>query len=64
MIIIVGLAAVGAVAWAAAPWVAMARRGTVDARALAEWKTERVVPGPRRAPDDHPVPSRCWTDDR
>ena len=46
---VVGVAVAAVVVWAAAPWVAMARHGTVDARTVAGWRREYVVPAPRRA---------------
>jgi hypothetical protein len=55
--IVVGMIVVGAaglVAWAAAPWVSMGRRGTVDERTLAACRGECVIPAPRRAPDGSP----------
>ena len=54
----VGVAVAAAVVWAAAPWVSMVRRGTVDTRTVAEWRRECVIPAPRRAPDDAPVRER------
>jgi hypothetical protein len=53
--IVVGMIVVGAaglVAWAAAPWVSMGRRGTVDGRTLAACRMECVVPAPRRSVED------------
>ena len=44
-------AALAALAWIAAPWVAMARRGTLDDQARAAMR-EPVVPRPRRPVDD------------
>jgi hypothetical protein len=55
---VVGVAVAAVVVWAAAPWVAMARHGTVDARTVAGWRREYVVPSPRRAPDDAPARER------
>ena len=55
MNIVVGIIAVGAaglVAWAAAPWVSMGRRGTVDSRTLAACRVECVIPSPRRTVED------------
>ncbi|MFC5061644.1 hypothetical protein [Actinomycetospora atypica] len=51
---ILGAAVVAGIVGIAAPWVAMARRGTLDEQALASMR-EPVVPAPRRAPDDLPV---------
>ena len=56
--IIGGAALVAAAAWALAPWVAIARHGTVDARTVAEWRREIAIPAPRRAPDDVPARER------
>lgn len=47
----VGAVVGAAVAWVAAPWVAMARHGTLDQQALAAMR-EPVIPRPRIAPDD------------
>ena len=55
---VVGAAVAAVVAWAAAPWVSMARRGTVDQRTVAGWRVEYRVPAPRRAPDDARVRER------
>lgn len=49
---LVSAAAVAAIAWLAAPWVAIGRRGTLDRRALEAMRREVVVPGPRPPPDD------------
>jgi hypothetical protein len=55
---IAGAVAAGLVAWAAAPWVSMCRRGTIDTRTVTGWRHECAVPAPRRAPDDEPSRSR------
>jgi hypothetical protein len=52
------MALVAAAAWVTAPWVSMARHGTVDARTVAGWRGECAVPAPRRAPDDAPARER------
>jgi hypothetical protein len=57
-VIVLAVVAVAA-AWVAAPWVAMARRGTIDSRTVAGWRTECIVPAPRRASDDEPA--REWS---
>lgn len=49
--VVVGVAAVAALAWVVAPWVAMAREGTLDEQALAAMR-EPVIPSQRRPPDD------------
>ncbi|GLZ51675.1 hypothetical protein Acsp07_12920 [Actinomycetospora sp. NBRC 106378] len=50
--VIVGAAAIAAgIAWVAAPWISMARHGTLDEQAL-EAMREPVLPAPRKAPDD------------
>ena len=56
--IVVGVALAAAAAWVAAPWIAMARHGTVDQRTVASWWAEYAIPAPRRAPDDVPVRDR------
>ncbi|GAA4841040.1 hypothetical protein GCM10023201_33950 [Actinomycetospora corticicola] len=48
---VVGVAAVAALAWVVAPWVDMVRRGTLDEQALAAMR-EPVIPTQRRPPDD------------
>jgi hypothetical protein len=65
--LLVSAAAVAAIAWFAAPWVEMARRGTADRCALEAMRREALVPLPRRPPDDvaagrpgHDVPD--WRD--
>lgn len=52
---VVGAAVAGAIAWVAAPWVAMARRGTIDERTVEGWR-DVDLPQPRPAPDDLPAP--------
>ena len=47
--VVVGVAAVAALAWVVAPWVAMAHRGTLDEQALAAMR-EPVIPAQRRPP--------------
>jgi hypothetical protein len=56
--IVVGAALAAAFVWAAAPWVSMARRGTVDSRTVAGWRQECAIPAPRRAPDEAPARER------
>jgi hypothetical protein len=56
--IVGGAALVAVIVWVAAPWVSMARRGTVDARTVAGWRRECVVPAPPPAPDDDRVRER------
>jgi hypothetical protein len=56
--LVVGVAVAAVVAWAAAPWVSMVRRGTVDAQTVAGWRREYVIPTQRRAPDDARVRER------
>ncbi|HEY2191950.1 MAG TPA: hypothetical protein VGH76_06565 [Actinomycetospora sp.] len=52
MKLLVSAAAVAAIAWLTAPWVAMRRRGTLDRCALEALRREVVVPRPRRPPDN------------
>ena len=47
MKVLVGAAVVAGIAWIAAPWVAMARRGTLDQQALADMRAS-VIPRQRR----------------
>ena len=47
MKVLVGAAVVAGIVWVAAPWVAMARRGTLDEQALADMRAE-VIPRQRR----------------
>jgi hypothetical protein len=53
MKILFGAAVAAGIAWAVAPWVAMARRGTLDEQALADMRAP-VVPQPRRSDDVAP----------
>lgn len=46
-----GAVAAAATGWVLAPWVAMARKGTLDEQTVAAWKQEFRIPRPRRAPD-------------
>ena len=50
---ILGAAVLAGIVGVAAPWVAMARRGTLDEQALESMR-EPVIPVPRKAPDDLP----------
>jgi hypothetical protein len=51
---VLGTAAVVVAGWVAAPWIAMARRGTLDDRHVRAWADETapdpppVLPSPRR----------------
>ena len=58
MDIVVGAIVVGLVAWVVAPWVSMARHGSVDARTREGWRSEYAIPAPRQAPDAEPTRSR------
>jgi hypothetical protein len=58
MNIVVGAIVVGVVAWVVAPWVSMARRGTVDGQTRAACRAECLIPSPRQAPDDLPARER------
>lgn len=40
MLRIVGLAAIAAIAWFAAPWIAMRRHGTLDQQVIRAWREE------------------------
>jgi hypothetical protein len=47
--VLVGVAVAAGIVWMAAPWVAMARRGTLDEQACADMRAP-VLPRPRCAP--------------
>ncbi|WP_285589007.1 hypothetical protein [Actinomycetospora sp. NBRC 106378] len=56
---VITTAAVAAVGWLAAPWIALARQGTLDVQRVRSWQHEQdvwdeqvppVIPLPRRAP--------------
>jgi hypothetical protein len=58
MKIVVGAIVLGVAVWVAAPWVSMARDGTIDSRTRAQSCHEYAVPMPRPAPDDFPTRDR------
>jgi hypothetical protein len=59
--VLAAAAVAAAVTWAAAPWVDMARHGTIDSRTLEQWRAERRIPRPRRpaAEPDRALTTRC-----